>query len=134
MIFISIIWNIPRAAELRTCYKVNGTEVFDACDDLENHCELDVCPTELRLSLNYCRDYILIGNFVMMVLLPFILISALNGSLLHYIRTRQININQVRQNNNRTIGGIFLVIVIAFSICNSPRVFINAYEVKSNSL
>ena len=131
--FICVIWNIPRVAELRTCYMTNGTEVFNACDDFENYenCELDVCPTELRLNLSYCRDYILIGNFIMMVLLPFILISTLNGCIFHYIRTKRISINKVRQNSHQTVGAIFLVIVLAFSVCNIPRVVTNTYEVNT---
>ena len=37
-----------------------------------------VCPTEMRQRMDYCRDYVLIANFFVMMLLPFALISIMN--------------------------------------------------------
>ena len=92
-------------------------------------CHLSVCPTEMRKTMSYCRDYILIGNFVLMVLLPFILISVLNGCLYQYIRRNRFNITTSRQKRDLRIAVILVIIVIVFGVCNIPRVFINLYEV-----
>ncbi len=37
-----------------------------------------LCPTELRRNATYVRDYILLANFLVMALIPFLLLSLLN--------------------------------------------------------
>ena len=44
--------------------------------------------------MNYCRDYVLIANFFMMMLLPFLLISVLNTRM-------YMTISQVSRRNSR---------------------------------
>ena len=45
-----------------------------------------LCPTELRVAESYTRDYILIANFVAMLLLPFLIITILNFRLFKTIK------------------------------------------------
>ena len=45
-----------------------------------------LCPTELRVAKSYTRDYILIANFVAMLLLPFLIITMLNFRLFKTIK------------------------------------------------
>jgi hypothetical protein len=39
---------------------------------------VQLCPTELREDPVYVRDYILLANFLVMALIPFLLLSLLN--------------------------------------------------------
>ena len=45
-----------------------------------------LCPTALRVAESYTRDYILIANFVAMLLLPFLIITILNFRLFKTIK------------------------------------------------
>ena len=45
-----------------------------------------ICPTKLRVSLSYTRDYILIANFVGMALIPFAILTILNLKLFRTIK------------------------------------------------
>ena len=45
-----------------------------------------LCPTALRVAESYTRDYILIANFVAMLLLPFLIITSLNFRLFKTIK------------------------------------------------
>ena len=45
-----------------------------------------LCPTALRVAKSYTRDYILIANFVAMLLLPFLIITILNFRLFKTIK------------------------------------------------
>ena len=48
---------------------------------------LQVCTTALRDSYTYCRDYLLIANFVVMALVPFLLLIILNSLTFRIIRS-----------------------------------------------
>ena len=45
-----------------------------------------ICPTKMRLSLSYTRDYILIANFVGMAFIPFAILTLLNLKLFQAIK------------------------------------------------
>ena len=47
---------------------------------------LKVCATDLRDSYRYCRDYLLIANFVVMALVPFLLLVIFNSLTFKIIR------------------------------------------------
>ena len=83
--------------------------------------------------MSYCRDYILIGNFVVMVLLPFLLLCFLNSGLYHFI-SKRVNVATTRQKRDQGIATILIIIVAVFGCCNIPRVVTNLYEVGSNDL
>ena len=51
---------------------------------------LRICPTKMRLSLTYTRDYILIANFVGMALIPFVILTILNLKLFRAIKVNTI--------------------------------------------
>ena len=135
----TLLWNIPRFAELKTCFKANNSEISSAtiCEDQNSstgilpECELSVCPTQMRKHISYCRDYILIANFVIMVLLPFLLLCILNSRLYHFISKNTIKVTTIRQKRDQRIATILIVIVGVFGCCNIPRVVINLYEVNS---
>ena len=42
---------------------------------------ISICATDLRDNTNYVRYYILLANFLVMVLIPFIILSVLNTLL-----------------------------------------------------
>ena len=132
VITLTFLWNIPRFNELRTCYKGNSSDIPSPvpCDhNSSTGCELTVCPTEMRKNMTYCRDYILIGNFVIMLLIPFLLLCVFNGRLYHFISKNSINITSMRQRRDHRIAIILIIIVTVFGCCNIPRVIINLYEV-----
>ena len=61
--------------------KINITEVWGYSSNKKENLSIklcQVCPTEMRQRMNYCRDYVLIANFFVMMLLPFTLISIMN--------------------------------------------------------
>ena len=73
-----------RFLELSTCLDSNTTmtpvtvmEYFD----LEVGDELVVCPLEIREDPGYIRDYILLANFLVMVLLPGVLLVFTNARI-----------------------------------------------------
>ena len=45
-----------------------------------------MCTTELRDDYHYCRDYLLIANFVVMGILPFLLLILFNTLTFRIIR------------------------------------------------
>ena len=49
-----------------------------------------ICPTKMRLSLTYTRDYILIANFIGMALIPFVILTILNLKLFRAIKVSTI--------------------------------------------
>ena len=138
VVISSLLWNIPRFLELETCY-VNTTLAIQP----------SVCPTALRLSTSYTRnriskietnniiiphlrDYILLSNFLVMTLLPFLLLSVFNYLLFKTIR-RSGEVNQkttARQRRDQKIAAILILLVAVFGICNFVRIITNVYEVK----
>ena len=111
-----------------------------------------VCITEIRRNLRYCRDYILIGNFLIMIFLPLLLLSILNGHIYHVLAKssrrsismksgrRSINTESSRKTisnksnrfkRDQSIATILITIVVIFGCCNIPRVTINLCEVWS---
>ena len=108
----------------------------DKTNFTESDCILTICPTELRQNLSYCRDYVLIGNFLMMVFIPLILLSVLNGHIYKIISVSSQNqrSTSLRQKRDHRIATILLTIVIVFGCCNIPRVSINLFEVKQDDI
>ena len=124
VVISAVVWNIPRFMELETCF-TNTTEA-----GLTSR-RPDICPTQLRLSLSYTRDYILLANFVVMTLLPFLLLSVFNFILFRTIRTSG-RVNQKstsRQRRDQKIAAILILLVAVFGSCNFVRIITNVYEV-----
>jgi len=101
---------------------------------IESPCYLAICPTEMRKDMSYCRDYVLIANFLVMVLTPFIILATLNYKLYRYISDTQKALQLMTQSSKSQrreikVARILIVIVSVFCICNIPRVIINIYEV-----
>ena len=93
VIFVTV-FNIPRFYELETCVTFNNTRVTNItkqCEKVtqnegsESSCKISICTTELRNNFNYCRDYILIANFMMMVFIPLVILSLVNCHLYRFI-------------------------------------------------
>ena len=101
----------------------------------ESACKVEICPTDLRKSLSYCRDYILIANFVMMVFIPLVILSAVNCHIYRFITISASSITtSSRQKRDQRIARILIVIVMVFTCCNVPRAVINLYEVRRGVL
>ena len=125
VVISTLIWNIPRFLELETCF-TNTTEAGLTPGTPS------VCPTQLRLSLSYTRDYILLANFFAMTLLPFLLLSVFNFLLFRTIRASG-RVNQKstsRQRRDQKIAAILILLVTVFGSCNFVRIITNVYEVK----
>ena len=145
VILLAGIFNISRFYELETCLKVNKTKVLNLTSECQKvvingsaqtPCKLSICPTEMRKSLSYCRDYILIANFVMMVFIPLLILSAVNCHIYRFITmsARSISNTSSRQKRDQRIAKILIVIVLVFTCCNVPRAVINMYEVRKSIL
>ena len=122
VIFLSILWNIPRFMELKTCYKsVSNISITFP----------EICPTILRTKLSYTRDYILIANFLMMALIPFLLLAILNYMLFRTIQLsgKKNKKTTTRQKRDQKIAAILILIVLVFGCCNFVRIITNMYEV-----
>ena len=139
IIFVTV-FNIPRLYELETCLTLNSTRVTNVttqCEKVtqlegsESACKISICTTELRNNFNYCRDYILIANFVMMVFIPLVILSVVNCHLYRFITIsgKSINKTSSRQKRDQRIARILIIIVMVFTCCNVPRAIINLYEV-----
>ena len=110
--------------ELETCY-TNTTEATGAS-------RLTICPTELRQSVSYTRDYILLSNFLVMTFIPFILLAVFNYLLFRTIR-KSSRANQEttdRHRRDQKIAAILTLLVAVFGVCNSVRIVTNVYEVR----
>ena len=87
-----------------------------------------------RDPLNCCdvyRDYILISNFTVMTLIPFLLLSLFNYLLFKTIR-QSGRVNQktsLRQKRDQKIAAILILLVAVFASCNFVRIVTNVYEV-----
>ena len=137
VILLTSTWNIPRFLELQPCYMMNETRVTYCQVETNNNtsCQLAICPTKLRLEFRYCRDYILIGNLLIMVLLPLILLSGINSHiyrvLAHSSKRISTRSDESRARRDNKIAAILITIVIIFICCNIPRVSINMFEVRN---
>ena len=133
VISCTFLWNIPRFNELKTCYTANNPEIMNMSDCMNTssilECKLSVCPTQMRKNMSYIRDYILIGNFLIMVLLPFLLLSILNSRIYYFISKNKATTTSIRQRRDHRIALMLIIIVSVFGCCNIPRVAINLYEV-----
>ena len=141
VILLAVIFNISRFYELETCLRVNSTQVLNVTsqcekasdnESSESPCKVSICPTDMRKSLSYCRDYILIANFVVMVFIPLLVLSAVNCHIYRFITVsaRSITNTSSRQKRDQRIARILIVIVLVFTSCNVPRAVINLYEVR----
>jgi hypothetical protein len=90
-----------------------------------------VCVTELRDSYTYCRDYLLISNFILMAFIPFSLLLILNSLTFRSIRISTMNNSRTtkRQRRDHGIARMFTLIVLIFFVCNTPRMILNIWEV-----
>ena len=122
---------ISRFFELQTCYiELNSTDLPASATNT-SPLEPAVCTTDLRESYEYCRDYLLIGNFLLMALLPFLLLGVFNGLTFHMIRTvssRQATTSR-RQERDHTIAIMLSSVVLVFFVCGSLRIVLNLWEV-----
>ena len=141
MILLTTLWNIPRFFELDTCYNNFNKTFNDSTTCVEDHdtvcSNISLCATELRQNLSYCRDYILIGNFILMVLVPLFLLSVLNGHIYLVLAKSSRRSNPLRSRRARRdqhIAAILITIVFMFGFCSIPRVSINLFEVRRNFL
>ena len=140
VILLTTSFNIPRFFELETCMKINNTRVnnFSAqcVNSLESSCRPYVCSTALRRSFGYSRDYVLIANFLVMILIPLGILITLNWLIYKFIRQCTSNLVRTssRQRRDQKVAFILTTIVIIFFCCNTPRTVINIYEVKLESI
>ena len=134
-IVVDSITFLHRFLELSTCYSINNHTVTKC--DLSNNssCKAIVCATSIRQELSYCRDYILIGNFLFMVFLPLLLLSILNGHIYRVLsqstKRSSLSSKTGRSKRDQSIATILISIVFLFGICNIPRVSLNLFEVRS---
>ena len=92
-----------------------------------------MCTTELRDNYEYCRDYLLIANFVLMALLPFLLLGIFNSLIFHMIHkssSRQANTSR-RRERDYTIAMMLFSVVLVFFACGSVRIVLNFWEVNA---
>ena len=136
---LTVCWNIPKFFELYTCYlpsnlNMTTTNITDITDDEDLKTENfpEVCKYELRDDFNYCRDYLLIANFIVMALIPFLLLIIVNTFTFRIIRisTRNNKRTSKRERRDQGIARMFVFIVFVFFFCNTPRIILNIFEVK----
>ena len=86
------------------------------------------------IDLHVLRDYILIVNFILMSLIPFLMLTSLNFSLFRTIhrsgRSCQGQRSGVRQRRDQGIAAMLILVVLVFGLCNVIRIVINVYEVR----
>lgn len=142
---LTMVWNIPRFMEVYTCSHTSDDREISPVERVTQHQAdpeneipdinfssfevLSICPTELRTNLLYIQYYILLGNFVIMVLVPFVLLVILNGYLYRVIISKRIIRSSARQTRDQKIARILITIVFIFFVCSVPRVVINTYEI-----
>ena len=92
-----------------------------------------ICPSEMRTDASYIRDYILLANFLVMALVPFLVLSLTNSCIYRSISraSRHSSKTSARQKRDKNIAMILVGIVLVFSFCNIFRLIINIYEVRS---
>ena len=87
----------------------------------------------MRTNAGYIRDYILLANFFVMALVPFLVLSVTNSCIYRTISraSRHCIKTSSRQKRDKNIAMILVGIVLVFSFCNIFRLIINIYEVRS---
>ena len=90
----------------------------------------------LRKKLSYTRDYILIANFLMMALIPFLLLALLNYMLFRTIQDsgKKNRKTTTRQKRDQKIATILILVVLVFGCCNFVRIITNMYEVRTSTI
>ena len=159
MTLLSVCWNIPRFFELQTCYifynetlnysienntvtethsQSNFSIFLSKMSDSEEEESLlpQVCATELRENFQYCRDYMLVANFLMMAFIPFLTLAIFNGLTFRKIvsSSRTNTRTSKRQERDHTIAMMLSCVVLVFFICSSGRIVLNLWEVREQSL
>jgi hypothetical protein len=110
--------------ELKTCYRIRNRSGSIKLPE--------ICPTYLRKNLSYTRDYILIANFLVMALNPFLLLAVLNYLLFRTIQDsgKKNRKTTTRQKRDQKIAAILIFVVLVFGCCNFVRIITNMYEVR----
>ena len=145
MINLSIGWNVPKFFELHTCYlPANQTSLdsrdYEYEDDRNISTEGDeqltnllpeVCVSDLRDSYHYSRDYILIGNFIVMKFIPFLLLLVLNSLTFRKIHktSRSTQRSRKRRDRDFSIAMMLSAIALVFLLSSVPRMILNIWEV-----
>ena len=120
-----------RFFELKTCYKENNVTVESGSGStlVETVNVTDVCATSMRQSISYCRDYILIANFLLMMFLPFLLITVMNSLMWRKIKeTTRLSGLSRGQRRDKTVAMLLSTVVIVFFCCNTIRFCISTFE------
>ena len=90
----------------------------------------------ILIDLHVSRDYILIVNFILMSLIPFLMLTSLNFSLFRTIQRSGLSCQQARQRSgarqrrDQGIAAMLILVVLVFGLCNVIRIVINVYEVR----
>ncbi|XP_023336275.1 FMRFamide receptor [Eurytemora carolleeae] len=90
-----------------------------------------LCPTKMRNDPMYIRYYILLANFFMMGLLPFIILAVTNFLLYKTVTSSSTLASRAtaRQKRDQSIAKMLVFIVVVFVCCNVVRMVLNLYEV-----
>ena len=134
VILLSIGWNVPKFFEMSTCYVQQNKSLSHEKNLTDDSIFVaDVCVTDLRDNYSYCRDYILIANFLMMALVPFLLIAIFNILTFRKIYLCSLSSKRTtsRQERDQAIAIMLSTIVLVFLLCSVPRIIINSWEVKA---
>ena len=92
-----------------------------------------VCSTAVRADPRYVKYYILLANFLVMTLLPFLLLIITNSLIYRTVwLTSRNRLSARRLRRNRKIATVLFLIVLMFILCNFSRVLINIFEVAIN--
>ena len=136
---LAAIVNVPRWLEIDFKTKTVAVNVTSENGDIivVNQTQVEPVSTELRLDIDYIRDYTLISSTVMIVLLP--MLFMLVSSILIYremIRATQMSQGaysnaqeSARRRRNRNITLMLIGIIVLFLVCHVGEVAISGYEV-----
>jgi len=122
IVFFSVAYNFVKFFELDiTSFElnINNTNISKVV--------YYVNGTWLRKHPVYSLNYIMIGNFFVMNLLPLLILTVCNYFIYKTV-SRSRMVRATRHRRDRTMSVLLLTIVMVFIICNMARVACNLYE------
>ncbi len=133
IVVFSSVYNINKFFEVSVEYATVEREVWNetySAHHWVNVSQAQVAITSLRADPDYLKA-IIIANFVVMVIVPLVILSACHVLTYRKIRenTRRHNAISSHQRRDDAMAMLFFIIIFFFVLCHSGKFVLNFYEI-----
>jgi len=116
IIFCSFLFNIPRFFELRTEMKLTNMTI-EGTNLTEEKMMPQVVMTEIRKNPSYSRDYVMIANFISLIVVPMLVLIILNTSIFRKISQANARHNAIssHQRSDHSVAKMLIILVLVMN-------------------